>query len=66
MTYCGKVTSSSFGLLGPKFSNSFACPSAAINPREGGGTQKNFDRDVGVTFLGLKFDNLLFFGGCSK
>ena len=26
-----------------------------------GGTQKNFDRDARVTFLGLKFDNLLFF-----
>ena len=27
----------------------------------GGGTRKNFDRDARVTFLGLKFDNLLFF-----
>ena len=28
----------------------------------GGGTQKNFDRDARVTFLGLKFHNLLFLG----
>ena len=27
----------------------------------GGGTGKNFDRDARVTFLGLKFHNLLFF-----
>ena len=31
-----------------------------------GGTRKNFDRVARVTFLGLKFDNLLFLGGCSK
>ena len=28
----------------------------------GGGTQKNFDRDARVIFLGLKFDKLLSFG----
>ena len=28
----------------------------------GRGTRKKFDRDVRVTVLGLKFDNLLFFG----
>ena len=28
----------------------------------GGGTRKNFDSDARVTFLGLKFDNLLFLG----
>ena len=27
----------------------------------GGGSRKNFDRDAHVTFLGLKFHNLLFF-----
>ena len=27
-----------------------------------GGTRKSFDRDARVTFLGLKFDNLLFLG----
>ena len=27
----------------------------------GGGTRKYFDRDARVTFLGVKFDNLLFF-----
>ena len=30
-----------------------------VNP---GGTRKNFDRDACVTFLGLKFDKLLFLG----
>ena len=33
--------------------------SSTVRP---GGTRKNFDRDVRVTFLGLKFNNLLFFG----
>ena len=28
----------------------------------GGGTRKNFDRDARVTFLGLKFHNLFFWG----
>ena len=27
----------------------------------GGGTRKYFDRDARITFLGLKFDKLLFF-----
>ena len=27
-----------------------------------GGTRKNFDRNASVTFLGLKFDKLLFWG----
>ena len=33
-----------------------------LNTTQRGGTRKNFDRDARVTFLGLKFHNLLFFG----
>ena len=32
-----------------------------MKTRRGGDTRKNFDMDARVTFLGLKFDNLLFF-----
>ena len=42
----------------PKASNSPMLPSHV--PRRG--TRKNFDRDARVTFMGLKFDKLLFFG----
>ena len=35
-------------------------------PPGGGGTRNDFDRDARVIYLGLKFHNLLFFGGCSK
>ena len=40
------------------FFKNFLSKSTLLTP--GGGTRKNFNRDARVTFLGLKFHNLLF------
>ena len=45
----------------------YMCKASLLTRGEGGGgTRKNFHRDARVTFLGLKFHNLIFFGGSSK